>query len=461
MFRLPAARTIGRSLADFAKAEQGNIAVIFAIALVPILSFVGAAVDYSRAVQARSAMQAALDSTALMLSKDLSMNTITQDQIGTKAQAYFNALFTDKNALPSVTVNATYTASTSMGSTILVTGTGSYTTTFMKIAGYPQLGINTSSTSAWGNTRMRVAMALDNTGSMASSGKIGALRTAASNLVDQLSALAKNPGDVYISVVPFAKDVNVGSSNYTQSWLDWTDWDAANGSNTCTARNQWGSCTSWTWVPANHNTWTGCVTDRTQPYDTMNTTPTSGNTATLFPADEYYENSEHYCKTGNSPYLQPIMPLSYDWTGIKTMITAMQPTGGTNQPIGLAWAWMTLQQSTPMNAPAQDPNYIYKQAIILLSDGLNTEDRWPSYGDGRTQFNGLIDARQKILCDNIKAQGITIYTVQVNTGSDPTSAVMQYCASSTDKFYLVTSATQTVSVFQDIGNSLSKLRVAR
>jgi Flp pilus assembly protein TadG len=461
MFRLPAARTIGRSLADFAKAEQGNIAVIFAIALVPILSFVGAAVDYSRAVQARSAMQAALDSTALMLSKDLSMNTITQDQIGTKAQAYFNALFTDKNALPSVTVNATYTASTSMGSTVLVTGTGSYTTTFMKIAGYPQLGINTSSTSAWGNTRMRVAMALDNTGSMASSGKIGALRTAASNLVDQLSALAKNPGDVYISVVPFAKDVNVGSSNYTQSWLDWTDWDAANGSNTCTARNQWGSCTSWTWVPKNHNTWTGCVTDRTQSYDTMNTTPTSGNTATLFPADEYYENSEHYCKTGNSPYLQPIMPLSYDWTGIKTMITAMQPTGGTNQPIGLAWAWMTLQQSTPMNAPAQDPNYIYKQAIILLSDGLNTEDRWPSYGDGRTQFNGLIDARQKILCDNIKAQGITIYTVQVNTGSDPTSAVMQYCASSTDKFYLVTSATQTVSVFQDIGNSLSKLRVAR
>jgi hypothetical protein len=50
---------------------------------------------------------------------------------------------------------------------------------------------------------MRVAMALDNTGSMGQDGKIAALRTAASNLVDQLSALAKNPGDVYISIVPF------------------------------------------------------------------------------------------------------------------------------------------------------------------------------------------------------------------------------------------------------------------
>ena len=45
-----------------------------------------------------------------------------------------------------------------------------------------------------------------------------------------------------------------------------------------------------TWTPATHNTWTGCVTDRTQPYDTQNTTPTASNVATLFPADEYYEN---------------------------------------------------------------------------------------------------------------------------------------------------------------------------
>ena len=34
-------------------------------------------------------------------------------------------------------------------------------------------------------------------------------------------------------------------------------------------------------------------------------------------------------------------------------------------------------------------------------------------------------------------------------------------SSCTDKFYLVTKADQTVSVFKDIGTSLSKLRVAR
>jgi Flp pilus assembly protein TadG len=53
----------------FPGADQGNIAVIFAFAALPIVSFVGAAIDYSRANSARSSMQAALDSTALMLAK--------------------------------------------------------------------------------------------------------------------------------------------------------------------------------------------------------------------------------------------------------------------------------------------------------------------------------------------------------------------------------------------------------
>ena len=120
-------------------------------------------------------------------------------------------------------------------------------------------------------------------------------------------------------------------------------------------------------------------------------------------------------------------------------------------------------QTLPFSAPAEDVNYSYQKSIILLSDGLNTENRWPAYGNGVTQTGTMIDDRQKIMCDNIKAAGITIYTVQVNTGTpaDPTSSVLQYCASNSGNFYLVTAASQTVTAFNSIYNSLSQLRVAK
>jgi hypothetical protein len=43
-------------------------------------------------------MQAALDSTSLMLSKDLTIGTVTQSQVATKAVSYFSALYTNEDA---------------------------------------------------------------------------------------------------------------------------------------------------------------------------------------------------------------------------------------------------------------------------------------------------------------------------------------------------------------------------
>jgi hypothetical protein len=59
-----------RAAGHSAGADQGNIAVIFAFVAIPILTFVGAAIDCSRANKARSSMQSALDPTAPMLAKE-------------------------------------------------------------------------------------------------------------------------------------------------------------------------------------------------------------------------------------------------------------------------------------------------------------------------------------------------------------------------------------------------------
>ena len=57
-------------LRAFAGNSDGGAAPMLALAALPLFGFVGAAVDYSRAASARTAMQAALDATALMLSKE-------------------------------------------------------------------------------------------------------------------------------------------------------------------------------------------------------------------------------------------------------------------------------------------------------------------------------------------------------------------------------------------------------
>jgi Flp pilus assembly protein TadG len=50
----------------FRTAERGNVAVTFTLALIPIMGFLGAAVDFSRANAIKAGMQQAVDATALM-----------------------------------------------------------------------------------------------------------------------------------------------------------------------------------------------------------------------------------------------------------------------------------------------------------------------------------------------------------------------------------------------------------
>src|SRR5215510_12262455 len=54
--------------------NHGNVAMTFALALIPIMTGVGAAVDYSRANSAKSKLQSALDGAILAGGNDGSSN---------------------------------------------------------------------------------------------------------------------------------------------------------------------------------------------------------------------------------------------------------------------------------------------------------------------------------------------------------------------------------------------------
>ena len=61
---------------------------------------------------------------------------------------------------------------------------------------------------------------------------------------------------------------------------------------------------------------------------------------------------------------------------------------------------------------------------------------------------------------NVKKAGMDVFTVQVNTDGDPTSALLKGCASDPSQFFLLTTAGEIVSTFQSIGTRLNALRVS-
>jgi hypothetical protein len=63
-------------------------------------------------------------------------------------------------------------------------------------------------------------------------------------------------------------------------------------------------------------------------------------------------------------------------------------------------------------------------------------------------------------CSNVKAAGITIYAVQVNTGGDPTSTLLQNCATDSTKFFELKTSDAIITTFSAIGTELSALRLA-
>jgi Flp pilus assembly protein TadG len=423
------------SFARFFKDHQGGTVPLMALALIPIMGGIGAAIDYSRAAAVRTSMQSALDATALMLSKEA--QGAANPALEQKATAYFNAIFKEPKAT-NVAVHALLTQTAAGSFNLKVSGTASVSTVFSQVLGQSLFDVGATSEVLWGMKKLNLALALDNTGSMASSAKMTELKKAAKSLLTTLKTAEKVPGDIKVSIVPFAVDVNVGAGNVGASWIDWAHWDEQNGS--CSSRDYdtYAECVDArkTWTPKNRSNWNGCVKDRDQNDDVLNTA--TGSTA----ATKYRAHQASACPAA-------MMPLSSDWTALNNKIDAMTPTGNTNVTIGMQMAWQTLTNSEPFNAPAAAADL--DKVIILLTDGQNTQNRWSS-------STSSIDARTERVCANIKLANVKLYTVRVIDGN---ATLLKNCASKPDMYYDVEQAAELNNVFSSIAQNLANLRVAK
>ena len=280
----------------FLSDNRGSVATLFAFAVIPLAIGLGVAIDYGRALLMRDRMQVALDAATLGVGSWPGLST---DQMQTKAQAFFDANLPPAAKLGSV---SPVTLSTS-GNKIIISVSGSVPTTFMRLVNIDHVDIGATTTVAVGTGTTEVALALDNSGSMAGS-KLDSLKTSASSLVDTLFAAAQNSQEtdpIKIAVVPFAASVNVGSSHAGDSWMDTTgigkyhayeqkcyaNGGTLNSSGACsvsvgTAINNFTLFNSLKDSSGNAITWGGCVEARPEPYDVQDDAPSTGNPSTMF-----------------------------------------------------------------------------------------------------------------------------------------------------------------------------------
>ena len=164
-----------------------------------------------------------------------------------------------------------------------------------------------------------------------------------------------------------------------------------------------------------------------------------------------------------------MMGLTYNWTAMNNLVNSMQPNGGTNQPIGLVWGWHSLVGGGPLTAPAKDSNYTYQDVIVLMSDGLNTQDRW--YGNGQRptpvdkrmydhrQRLGHLRQRQKLGRHDLHHSG------QYRRRSDLDAVAelrrQQRQNGRSDQILHGDTSSGLGTVFSAIGTSLTQLRVAK
>lgn len=207
-----------------------------------------------------------------------------------------------------------------------------------------------------------------------------------------------------------------------------------------------------------------CVTERTGAQAYTDASPSSARVSPNYPGTGLYA-----CPSAE------IMPLTSDRAALHGRIADLKADGWTAGHIGLAWGWYAVSPNfngvmwTGESQPDAYGTRNLIKAVILMTDGeFNIEycngvstdaincgkEDAPRNGDPFTQAEAL--------CENMKAQGILVYTVGFDIGnSNSVRNLMNSCASEPGYAFMPEDGANLREAFRAIARSISDLRIAR
>jgi len=493
-------RISGRSLRGFAHDAKGNVALLFGLALIPLLLGVGVAVDYGRALIVRDRMADAADAAALAIG---SWPGLTQSELTTKAQQFFNANYPPSSLGTVGTLNVNF-----VGDDIKVTVSGTVPTTFMKLANISTVDVGAASTVTKKERNIELVLVLDTTGSMGSGGKMSAMQSAAKKMVQTLFQDKSTSDSLKIGVVPFSAAVNIGTDKLNSGWLD----------KTAKTKVSWEDFKSGVKVldlydDLKNRKWAGCVRERDGNFELTDDPPTSnsrrwppylapdepdiGSYTNNYLDDKMSGNNNYDARqrstskynnatvnsTGKGPDyncpVRAITPLTNNQGQVISAIEELQPKGNTVIPAGLLWGWRVISPGQPFTegSPYDDEKWV--KAIILLTDGENmvsgggnghNESAYNAFGFAQSGHLGntngsnaekTLDAKVATVCNAVKGKNILVYTIGFQINDSTTQNMLKSCATKPDMYYNSPSNDQLAAIFQNIAQGLGDLRIAQ
>ena len=444
----------------------GNVAIMAALAAVPLFGVAGVAVDLAQKSSAEARLQAVVDA-ATLAGASLASNNPSDIKRAVKLAAVAN------NKDSHIDLEKNLGIEILDDGTIPVKAIAKYPTTLSSLLGVKEMPIHAMAEARRSQSGAEVALVLDVTGSMTGT-KIEALRVAATDFVTETTrANANRPDSVKLSIVPYNKYVNVGIANRNASWItvpaDTTQdqcstWVTSTNQRNCRMENvtvtfdgvtqtqqqqvcDYDYVSEYKCVPVT-KTWTGCVGSREHPWNVRDDQPGIRIPGLL--------NDVANCPN-------EITPLTSNATLLKNNINALPAWGDTYIPAGLIWGWRTLTDSAPFTEGLSTAEALKENVtkhVVLMTDGENVTSNSPGLPlhDGFNPSDG--DDTTGELCANIKSADIVIHTIAFDVSDPDTKAMLKACASS-GNYYDATDAAALASAFESIAGQIQRVALSK